>query len=91
MSDLIDGIPVAEIPTIQRLEERMAALEEQFGKNLRATGTLLSGLLPGGMFHDRVAETRMALHELAKDPGSPHASAVRSLVALNWGAMGTEE
>lgn len=97
----LENIPVAEIPGLEKIDEygtRIEKLEIAFAELLRrveqgnkAHGTLLSGLLPGGVVHDRVAEVRAAVKQIVDDPGQPHASAEKALMLLNWGSMSVEE
>lgn len=76
---------------VAELDERLNKLTKRFQEYHKSTGTLLSGLLPGGVIHDRVAETRAAVKELLTDPENPQSSAIRAAVALNWGQMSTED
>lgn len=96
----IPGLPelAAAMERLDAFERRLYELEKDItkvGDRLKeyhkTSGTLLSGMLPGGVIHDRVAEARAAVHELLNDPENPSSSAVRAAVALNWGQMSTEE
>jgi len=85
-----------EIPGLEKLdridglEARVAELEKQLEKTGKVAATVLSGLLPGGMMHDRIAETRAAVKALIEDPGSPHHAAATAALRLSWGNMGVE-
>lgn len=76
---------------LTQLEDTIGDLNEKFRQYHKSTGTLLSGLLPGGVIHDRVAEARAAVKALLADPENPSSSAIQAAVALNWGQMSTED
>ena len=87
--EALEGIPtVADLVEVQTT---LKTLTDAVMDNNRATAVLLSGLLPGGIIHDRVAEVRAAVKELASNPGQDHSAASAALMKLNWGSLGVEE
>ncbi len=101
---MIENIPTLEVPGLEQLVqdvdglrrglvavvERIEAIEAELGDIKKVSGTVLSGYVPGGMIHDRVAEVRAAVKELLDDPSQPHHAAQQAALRLSWGSMGVE-
>lgn len=103
MDDLektLESIPTIEFPGLEslvRLAERVSALEENIDRLAalvsdakKVEATVLSGALPGGLIHDRLAEVRAAVKELT-DASQPHHAAAQAALRLNWGGLAVEE
>lgn len=99
--DRLEDIPVVEFPGLESLinlgarvnalEAEVERLRKMIADAKKVEGTVISGWLPGGMMHDRVAEARAAIKALTEDPGQPHHGAAQAALRLNWGQMSVED